>query len=135
MYKPKFIKLCVAVLEVLHTDRHDKANKANFCNYSCQSFWIINGHVAAQISQSITVVFQDRCSIEKSQCIILQGRQHQQRRSTPHTCACMRATGQHSMKLSPFLHRVGRDSGDDWGGVRLSNPGAGEIFCIRPDRP
>jgi len=59
------MKLCVAVLEVLHTDRHDKANKVNFCNYSFQSFWITNGHVAVQISRSITLVFQGRC-IEKS---------------------------------------------------------------------
>jgi len=58
------MKLCVAVLEVLHTDRHDKTN--NFCNYSFLSLWITNGHVAVHISQSTTVVFQDGCSIEWS---------------------------------------------------------------------
>ena len=120
LYKPKFMKLCVAVLEVLHTDRREKANKANFCIYSLQSFWITNGHVAVQISLSITVVFQDRCSIEKSLCIFFQDRRHQQRLSSTHMCACMRATAQHSTKWSPFFNRMGRDSGDDWGsGYRI----------------
>jgi hypothetical protein len=66
MYKPKFMKLCLAVLEVLHMDRKDKDNRANFYNYSFLSFWITNGHVAVQITQFITVVFQDRYSFEKS---------------------------------------------------------------------
>ena len=58
------MKLCVAVLDVLHMDRHVKTN--NFCKYSFLSLWITNEHVAVRISQSITVVFQDRCIIEKS---------------------------------------------------------------------